>query len=159
MQMVKLTGIPKGFTLIELMIVVALITIMASFAVPAWRHYTVNTDLKAASREIIADVLNTRQRAIAENINTYRITFSTGANTYALTRTDTGVTLWTKSLDSFGAGNVFNSVSLSGGSVINFQRRGTITGGTITLKNMVHSTATITLTMLGRAYVEYNLQK
>jgi prepilin-type N-terminal cleavage/methylation domain-containing protein len=157
--MKKLTGIPKGFTLVELMIVIALIAIMTSFAVPAWQHYSINTNLKNASREIMADILNTRQRAIAENLNTYRLTFDTVAHNYSLTRTDTGATLWTRSLDSFGGKNEFNNVSLSGGSFINFQRRGTLTDGTITLKNEINSTATITLTMLGRAYAEYNLQK
>lgn len=159
MDMMKLTGIPKGFTLVELAIVIALITILASFAVPAWQHYSVNTNLKTASREIIADILNTRQRAIAENNNNYRITFDAGGNNYALIRTDTGTTLWTKGISSFAGCSTLNNINLSGGSAINFQRRGTMTDGTISLKNSLNSTATITLTMLGRAYAEYNLQK
>jgi prepilin-type N-terminal cleavage/methylation domain-containing protein len=157
--MIKLTGIPKGFTLVEVMIVVTLIAIMASFAVPAWQHYSVNTNLKTASREIIADILNTRQRAIAENFNNYRMIFDTGSNTYALTRTDNGATLWTKSVYAFGGGSELNNVNLSGGSVINFQRRGTLTSGTLMLKNSVNSTATVTLIITGRAYAQYNMQK
>ncbi|MFA5321801.1 MAG: prepilin-type N-terminal cleavage/methylation domain-containing protein [Smithella sp.] len=159
MNKMEKTIIKKGFTLVELLIVIALMAIMASFAVPAWQHYTINTGMKTATREIIGDILNTRQRAIAENLNAYRITFDTANNNYALSRTDTGVTLWTRPLDSFGAGNVFYNVDLSGGSVINFQRRGTITDGTITLKNKVDSKATITLIMTGRVYAKYDLQK
>jgi len=155
----KTAGTPKGFSLVEVIIVMALITILGSFAIPAWRHYTLNTNIKTATREIMADILNTRQRAIAENINFYQITFDVNNNNYSLSRTDTGVTLWTKSLTSYGAGNALNSVNLGGNSFVNFQRRGTMTSGTITLKNNLNSTSTITVAITGRVYAQYSMQK
>ncbi|MCX5849919.1 MAG: prepilin-type N-terminal cleavage/methylation domain-containing protein [Deltaproteobacteria bacterium] len=158
----KRTGIPKGYTLVEVAIVMALMTITASFAVPAWQNYTINTNLKTAARQLMADVVNTSHRAIAENSNIYRITFNVNNNNYSLSRVDTGVILWTKSLVSFGGGNSIQSVNINGGSIINFQRRGIITptsGGTIILKNNIDSRATITVQLTGRAYVQYNLQK
>lgn len=155
----KTTGLPKGFTIVEVLIVMTLLAIMGSFAVPAWQHYAVNINLKSASREIMADILNTRQRAIAENLNAYRITFDSGANSYTLSRTDTGETLWTRQIDGFGGGSTLNSVNLSGNSFINFQRRGTITDGTIVIKNKVDSTATITTILTGRVYAQYNMRK
>lgn len=158
----KDTEFSKGFTLVELMIVIALITIIASLAVPAWQHYIINTSLRTASKEMMADIMNTKQRTIAEKKPaSYSITFNTGDNSYSLSRTDAGgtVTLWTKSPASFGAGIIIQNVDFSGGSVINFQRRGTVTFGTITLKNQVESTATITTQITGRVYAQYNMQK
>jgi len=117
--------ISKGFTLVELLIVLALMAIMASFAVPAWQHYTENTNLKTATREIMADIIQTRQKAISENVNTYQMTFNTGSNTYSLSRSDTGQTLWTKNLTDFGKKIFFIMViSFSGGSVLSFLKKG-----------------------------------
>ena len=158
----KNTDTPKGFTLVELMIVLALITIITSISIQAWQHYRINTNLRTASREIMADIINTKQRTISEKKPTsYSITFDKDNNSYSLSRTDTSgtVTLWTKSPASSGTGIIIQNVDFSGGSVINFQRRGTVTFGTITLKNSINSTAAVTTQITGRAYVQYNLQK
>lgn len=151
-------GNSKGFTLVEVVIVMALITILASFAVPAWQHYTVNTRLKTATREILADISQTRQRAISENINTYQITFNYGNNTYSLSRSDTGVTLWTKKLTDFGNQNVLWYAWLQSGNVISFQRRGTMTPGWIWVRNNLWSYTLINVQMIGRPYVYYYMQ-
>jgi prepilin-type N-terminal cleavage/methylation domain-containing protein len=155
----KKAGIQKGFTLVELMIVMALITILSSFAVPAWQHYTVNTRLKTATREIMADIMQTRQRAIAENIDTYQLTFNWSGNTYSLRRADTGVTLWTKNLTSFGKENVlWWAYFQDGTSVLKFQRRGTMTQGNIWVRNQYYSYSYITVQMIGRPYVYFYMQ-
>jgi prepilin-type N-terminal cleavage/methylation domain-containing protein len=162
----KKTGIPKGFTLVEVLIVMSLIMIMASFAIPAYQHYTINSGMKTVAREIIADIINARQSAIARNVR-YRLTFNTASNNYMLARKDadpavTYSNVWPgpKNLNDFGKGVVFQNVNLNGGSILYFERRGTLTNpGTITLKNSVNSTATITAQMTGRAYAQYNMQK
>lgn len=162
----KKTCMTKGFTLVEVLIVMSLIMIMASFAIPAYQHYTVNSGMKTVAREIIADIINTRQRAIAQNVR-HRITFSAASNDYMMARKDpdpavTYTNIWphSKKLNDLGKGVVFHNINLNGGSIIFFERRGTLTNpGTITLKNSVNSTATITAQMTGRAYVQYTMQK
>ncbi len=129
MGSMKRTCIPTGFSLIELIIVIALISIVSAFAVPTWQKYTANTNLKTAAREVMADLSNAKQQAVEENLDVYRLTFNVAGNNYALSRTDTGVTFWTKSVASFGNGILIGSVNFSGGSVVSFQKRGTRVDG------------------------------
>ncbi|KUG22090.1 hypothetical protein ASZ90_008140 [hydrocarbon metagenome] len=107
----------------------------------------------------MADIFNTRQRAIEENLNAYRLTFNVANNNYALSRTDTGNTIWTKSLTSFGKGISIQNVNFNNDSIVSFQRRGTVTMGTVALTNLIGSTATITVQITARTYVQYNMQK
>jgi prepilin-type N-terminal cleavage/methylation domain-containing protein len=145
--------IPTGFSLVELLVVIALIAIVSAFAVPTWQRYAAKTDLKTAAREVMADFANAKQRAVEENLDVYRLTFNVAGNNYALSRTDTGVTLWTKSLASFGNGILIDSVNFSGSSV-SFQKRGTVSMGNVTLRNGLGRKAKVTVNPTGRAYVE-----
>jgi prepilin-type N-terminal cleavage/methylation domain-containing protein len=153
------TSIPKGYTLVEVCIVLALLTIISTLAIPAWQNYSSNINLKTAARGVMSDLLNARQRAIEENINTYRLTFNVADNNYTLSRTDTGITYWTKPLTSSGNGISIQSVNFNNGSIVSFQRRGTVTMGTVILTNSIGSTATITVQITARTYVQYNMQK
>ena len=57
----------KGFSLIELIIVIGIIAILSTFAVPAFLKYNANANLKSATREITSDILNQKEKAISEN--------------------------------------------------------------------------------------------
>jgi prepilin-type N-terminal cleavage/methylation domain-containing protein len=157
MDSMKRTCIPTGFTLIELIIVMALISIVSTFAVPVWQKYTANTNLKTAAREVMADFFNAKQQAVEENMDVYRLTFNVSGNNYTLSRTDTGVTLLTKSLGSFGNGILIDSVSFSG-SVVSLNKRGTASIGNVILRNGQGSRATITVNITGRTYVQFAMQ-
>ena len=157
MGRMKRTCVSTGFSLIELMVVIALISIMMAVAVPTWQKYRANTDLKTAARDVMADLSNAKQQAVEENLDVYRLTFNVGGNYYALTRTDTGVALWTKSVALFGSGVAIDSVNF-GGSDISLNKRGTVTNGNLVLRNRLGSTARITVNITGRTYVEYTMQ-
>jgi type II secretion system protein H len=145
----------KGFSLVELIVVIALISIVTAISIPSFQSYTAKANLKTAAREIMADISDTKQRAITENLDVYRLTFSAANNSYVLTRTDTGETLWTKSLASFGSGILIESVTF-GSSMVNFQNRGTCSNGRVTLRNAKGSKAKITVNITGRTYVEFS---
>ena len=53
-----------GFTIIEVMIVVALVGIFAAFAVPSWQRYQRNLQVRAAARSVANAFAIARSRAI-----------------------------------------------------------------------------------------------
>jgi prepilin-type N-terminal cleavage/methylation domain-containing protein len=54
-----------GFTIIEVMIVVAIVGIFAAFAVPSWRQYQRNLQLRSAARAVANAFAMARSRAIS----------------------------------------------------------------------------------------------
>ena len=59
----------RGYTLIELSVVVLLIGMMLFFAVPRVRDNLLNDDLKAATRKIIGAATELRQDAVREQVD------------------------------------------------------------------------------------------
>ena len=153
----------RGFSLIELLIVIALGAVVAAIAVPQFQRYSANADLKTAAREVMGDFFNARQMAVENTTNIYRITFDVGGNSYVLSRSIPPAAwedVWQnpKSLASFGRGVSLYSVNFSGGAAVNFQKRGTVSAGNLTLKNILGSVAVITVNITGRTYVKFTMQ-
>jgi prepilin-type N-terminal cleavage/methylation domain-containing protein len=147
----------RGFSLIELMIAMALVAIVSALGIPQFQKYAANENLKTAAREVTGDFFTARQRAVAENLDAYDLTFDVSGNRYSLTRSDTGTTLWTKSLASFGTGTRLQSANFSG-TTVSFKKRGTVSMGNLILTNNRESTAKVTATITGRTYVEFTMR-
>jgi type II secretion system protein H len=56
----------KGFTLVEVMIVVAIIGILSAMAAPSYKKFTGHQNLNGAARELFSDVRGARVLAIKE---------------------------------------------------------------------------------------------
>jgi prepilin-type N-terminal cleavage/methylation domain-containing protein len=152
-----------GYTIIELLITMVLIAIVALIAVPSFQRIAVNNNLKTAARDMASDFALYKERAIAENCM-YRIVLNVGGGTYDIQQCGaTGSvcggynSIQVKNLIQYA-----NDISFgAGGTTVTsyfFQTRGTVTNGTIVLRNGRNSAGTITINITGRTNVQFNLQ-
>jgi type IV fimbrial biogenesis protein FimT len=160
-----------GFSLIEMLIVIAIIAIVATIAIPFFGGFVANRDLKSAARDIAGDIFEMKQRAISSG-NFYRIDFDVPNNRYTISQCDANnadascVTQGTKSPAAFRNDIQITSAAFTGAvsTRITFQPRGTVDPGAganyagVALRNGRTSTATVTVNLTGRTYVTWTLQ-
>lgn len=158
----------KGFTLVEAIIVILIISIVTAIAIPEFRKMAVNANLKAAARDLIADFSTLKQMAISGDVNLgnrmYRISLNVATKSYQLQQcTNQGspclgwAQMQAKNFMAFGNDIDFRPDDTTVTNY-NFRTRGTVTNGTIVLTNSRNSTATITVNIAGRTYVQFDLK-
>jgi prepilin-type N-terminal cleavage/methylation domain-containing protein len=170
----------QGFSIIEMIVVVAILGIVCAIAIPSFQRYAVNGNLRSAARDIVSDFNALKGRAMAEN-REYRLTIS--GNQYSIqacadgigpdgiwgTADDVATTppcaVWMsppagvitpKNPSSFSA-----DIVLSPNSSYVFQTRGTVIAtpaGSIGLANSRGSTANITVNAAGRTSAQFTMK-
>jgi prepilin-type N-terminal cleavage/methylation domain-containing protein len=147
----------RGFTLIELIIVMGIMGILATIAAPHFQNYIGNQNLKTAARGITSDFFATREKALSENVR-YRITFDQASNSYTIARgTAAGapyVDQQTKLMTSYAS-----YIKVDADQVVFFQTRGTVTACNFTISNTNNgSVANIIVNFPSRTYATFTLQ-
>lgn len=154
----------KGFTLVELMVVVALVGIITTLAIPAFGDMMQRNQLKAAVQSLQDDMLFARTQAIkrSQNVTVNRTRTSTAAGDwcYGLTASapcDCTVTTTTDAdyceIKIISGAN-FNTVKMftgMGNNAVNF-RRGTIGNDGVTF-NTTNYAARVTFSDEGRVRI------
>ena len=121
----------KGFTLIELMIVVAIIGILAAVAIPAYQDYTIRArvseglNLAAAAKTAVAETFAS-QGAVANQAATGYLTPNATTNVTSIAIAAAGVTTITYTAAA-GGGTIILTPTLAAGQPVTW----TCTGGTL----------------------------
>lgn len=71
----------KGFTIVELMTIIAVLGIIGSIAIPAFRDYIPRMRLRRARDEVLATLRFARIKALSER-QTYQVIFERATNSY-----------------------------------------------------------------------------
>jgi competence protein ComGD len=150
----------KGFSLIELTVVIGIVGILSALSLFGWRGYQDNTNLKTAVRQVMSDIASCKQRSVSEGIE-YCMQFTDGSPNYSINASscDAPTQTQAKNLTSIGTGLTVDNTNFNSDRV-SFLPRGTLSSnmGTIVLKNRKTSTATITINIAGKAYVSFTMR-
>jgi type IV fimbrial biogenesis protein FimT len=129
----------KGFTLVEIMVVIAIMAILGAIAAPNLRGFMAQKRLKGAARQVMSDMMWARMQAVSQN-NRFKVTF-VNSSQYSIVddnnnngTADTGETVVTKDIHPD-----YQDVSLSANGAVVFFPGGNAFGATFTLSNSMGS--------------------
>lgn len=105
----------SGFTLVELMVTIAIAAILASFALPAFNSFILGQRVKTASFELFSTLALARSEAIKRNADV-SVSPASGGWQNGWTVTTSGTTL--------NRQTAFSGLTITGGSSITYNRAG-----------------------------------
>jgi type IV fimbrial biogenesis protein FimT len=153
----------SGFTLMELMVVIAIISILSALAVPNLIKWRPKRQLSAATKEILSVMQYARSRALKENTRvgllfdraneTYTVFFDNGAGANANNGTQDGDEPTVKS-GRMPPGIDLKDTTLAADEVF-FDSRGLLSnaGGVVNLENSLNVTKSISVIRTGNSRI------
>lgn len=133
----------SGVTLIELVIVIAIIAIGALLLVPNMGPWIQNYRLRTAARDIVSTLRTAQMKAVSNNM-TYQVSFNVGAGTYVLQRNTGGVWVEEGAAQTLPTGIRINDPAPTN-NPLTFSPNSSSNGGTVTVKNTRNSERKITV--------------
>ena len=149
MKFQKNTRLDPGFTIIELIVVLALAAIVMAIALPGLISWLPTYRLSAGARQVASDLQLARMKAISQNTK-FRLNFGSPPSTsYTFEKDDGGFA--TES----GPFSLPDGIKVIAVTASEFQSRGTVnTAGSITLENNNGDpTKTVTISIVGRVSI------
>ncbi|MBN2397494.1 MAG: GspH/FimT family pseudopilin [Deltaproteobacteria bacterium] len=143
----------RGFTLVEMMIVITVMAILAAVAAPNFTSYMAHRRLNGAARQIMTDLMEARMRAVSQN-NRFKMFFLDNHRYKVLddannnNTEDSGETSTTKDIR-----DMYHDVTFSATADPIFYPRGTAYGTTVTLTNSGGSKS-VTVATAGRVKIQ-----
>lgn len=143
----------EGFTLTEILVAMAIMSILAAIAIPNWSTLLPNYALNSAARQVQSELHKLKSRAVAENAN-FRLVFSATTYTYSMEKYSGSSYTATGETRTLPTG-----ITLAGTSdpTLGFTSRGTSidsTDKTVKLCNIKSSGKNVVLSDLGRIRID-----
>ncbi len=151
----KCFGNFKGFTLIELMIVIAITAIMAGIAIPNYMEWSRAARLRSAINDLTSDMAMARLREIKSSTKVWVIFGTDGYQVFiddnANNALDSGEVILRNK--QYPAGVTMSSTTFTSNRAL-FHRTGASSAGTVTLSRGGNQQGDIVVNAVGRVRVE-----
>jgi len=132
----------SGFTILELIVALAIAAILAAIAIPKWSVLLPTYRLNSSARQVQSELHRIRMQAASENVG-FQLVFSAGAVDYTIQR-DTS--LWQKK-------PLPDGISIAKAGTISFSPRGTAGGDRVRLLNEKGECTQVVVSATGRVRI------
>jgi prepilin-type N-terminal cleavage/methylation domain-containing protein len=133
---------PGGFSLIEIIVALAVMSILVAIALPRWNKLLPDYQLDNSVRQVQSELNHIRMRAAAENIG-FQLEYSDGASAYTILRDSK--TWATKPLPQ--------GIIITKAGIISFSPRGTAGGNRVRLRHLGGLCKQVVVSQTGRVRI------